>query len=458
MSSSNHSGPVIKIAGGRVIDPASGRDEVADVWIDGGAIVDGPIDDDREVETIDAGGLIVAPGLVDLMTELREPGFEEDETIQRGGAAALAGGYTTILAAGNTNPCTDSPGAVEFLRQKALAAGGPRVLVVGCVSKDRAGDQMAEIGLLVGAGAVALSDSPRPIANSALLKRALEYCRMFDLTIFNRPGVPELSRGGVMHDGRVALVLGLKGLPTEAEDLGVARDVRLAEETGGRLHVGPISAMGAVDLMSKVKSRGVRVTVSVCPHNLCGGADGGGGGDGGGGDGDGVGGDGVDKLSLSDGRLRSFDSRFKVHPPLRSGKHIAVLRDAVAAGEIDAIQSGHMPRAREKKMNDLDQSPFGLSSLETAMATVATTMIGHRGFDWPDLVQLMSTGPAEIAGVDAGTLAVGAAADVVLIDPAAQWTVDPGEFASLCVSTPLEGERLRGRVVRTLVGGEVRFG
>lgn len=422
------------ITGGRVIDPANDRDAIGDLLILNGRIA--AIDQTpEEIERIDATGKIVAPGLIDLSTELREPGFEEDETIASGGRAALAGGFTTIFAAGNTDPCTDSPGAVEFVRQKALSAGGPRVQVVGCVSKDRAGDQLAEIGLLVRAGAMALSDAPRPIANSALMKRALEYCKMFDLTIFNRPGVPELSRGGVMHDGRVALVLGFKGLPTEAEDLGVARDVRLAEETGGKLHIGPISAMGAVDLLSRVKSRGVNVTASVCPHNLCWGGG----------------------LQLCDASLRSFDSRFKVHPPLRSEKHIRTLRDAVASGEIDAIQSGHMPRAREKKMDDLDIAPFGLSSLETAMSTVATTMIGHGGFDWPDLIRMMSTNPASITAIESGTLGIGSSADVIVIDPDATWTVDSAQFQSKCTSTPLDSMTLRSRVVMAMVGGETRF-
>ena len=416
------------IRGGRVVCPASGRDEVGDLYVVDGCVSDSP--PSGEFETVEADGLIVAPGLVDLCTEVREPGFEEDETIESGGRAALAGGYTTIFVAGNTDPCTDSPGAVEFVRQKALVADGPRVQVIGCVSKDRAGDQLAEIGLLVRAGAMALSDAPRPLANSALLKRALEYASMFDRVIFDRPGVPELSRGGVMHGGKESLVLGLKGLSTEGEDLAVARDIRLVEATKGRLHFGPVSTMGSVDMIRRARARDVAVTSSVCPHNLC------------------LGGG----VELTDQDLRSFDSRFKVHPPLRSRRHVATLRDAVVAGDIDAIQSGHMPRAREKKMNDLDAAPFGLSSLETAMATVATTLIGD-GFDWPDLVRLMATRPAEIAGVAAGTLKIGAAADVVLIDPAAEWVVEPGGFESRCVHTPLEGMRLRSRVVRVFVGG-----
>jgi dihydroorotase len=249
--------------------------------------------------------------------------------------------------------------------------------------------------------------------NDALLKRALEYCRMFNLPIIDRPEVPGLAENGVMHDGRVSLVLGLKGLPTEAEDLAVARDVRLAEATAGRLHVGPVSTMGAVDMIRRVKSRGIVVTASVCPHNLC----------------------------LSDVELRSFDSKFKVHPPLRSGRHVETLRAAVADGTIDAIQSGHMPRSREKKMNDLDQSPFGAATLETTLATVITYLVFEGVIDWPTAIDRLSTTPARIA----------------IIDPNAQWTVDGTKFRSHCISSPLDGHDLRGQVSHTIVGGEIRF-
>jgi dihydroorotase len=241
--------------------------------------------------------------------------------------------------------------------------------------------------------------------------------------------VPELAENGVMHDGQVSLVLGLKGLPTEAEDLAVARDVRLAEATSGRLHVGPVSTMGAVDMIRRVKSRGIEVTASVCPHNLC----------------------------LSDVELRSFDSKYKVHPPLRSGSHVETLRRAVADGTIDAIQSGHMPRSREKKMDDLDQSPFGAATLETTLSTIITYMINEGVISWSDALNRLSMAPARIAGVDGGTLAVGSNADIVIIDPNEAWTVEGTAFRSHCISSPLDGHRLKGRVTHTLVGGAVRF-
>lgn len=428
----NSSAPSLLIENGRIIDPSQGIDRVGRLLIvdETIAAID-PSDGDlpNDCERIDASDKIVAPGLVDLGAELREPGHEEDETIQSGGLAALSGGYTSVLCCSNTSPYIDSPGAVEFVRQKAAKARGVRVYVIGCLSKERAGEQMAELGLLHEAGAVAFSDSPRPVPNDALLKRALEYCRMFDKPIIDRPEVPELAGEGVMHDGQVSLVLGLKGLPTEAEDLAVARDVRLAEATEGRLHVGPVSTMGAVDLIRRVKSRGIQVTASACPQNLC----------------------------LSDAELRSFDAKYKVHPPLRSGRHVETLRRAVADGTIDAIQSGHMPRSREKKMNDLDLSPFGAATLEITLSTIITYMINEGVLDWMKAIDRLSTAPARIAGIEGGTLQQGVAADVIVVDPDPSWTVTGSEFRSRCISSPLEGHTLHGKVVKTIVDGEVRF-
>jgi dihydroorotase len=430
--SGNQSPQPLLIEGGRFVDPSQGIDRVTRLLIvDGKVAAKDPSNGDlpTDLQTINAVGKIVAPGLVDLGAELREPGNEEDETIQSASHAALVGGFTSVLCCASTDPCIDSPGAVEFVRQKAAKARGPRIHVIGCLSKHRAGEQMAELGLLSEAGAVAFSDAPRAIPNNALLKRALEYMRMFNKPIIDRPGVPELSQGGVMHEGQVSLVLGLKGLPTEAEDLAVARDVRLAEATGGRLHVGPVSTMGAVDMIRRVKSRGITVTASVSPLNLC----------------------------LSDQELRSFESRFKVHPPLRSPRHVETLRGAVADGTIDAIQSGHMPRSREKMMNDLDQTPFGASTLETTLATIITFMVAPRIIDWSTAINRLSTAPAKIAGIQGGTLITGSVADLIVIDPDLEWTVDGSKFHSHCVSRPLDGLALKGHVTHAVVGGELRY-
>lgn len=421
------------IENGTLVDPSQNLHRPGRLLcVDGQVVSLDPADGDvpSDVQRVDASGCLVAPGLVDLGVELREPGAEEDETIASGSEAALVGGYTSILATSNTSPVIDSYGAVEYVRQKAAQASGARVHVIACLSKGGKGEQMAELGLLTEAGAVVFSDAPKPVPSDALLKRALEYCRMLDRPVFDRPSVPELAADGVMHDGKVALVLGLKGLPTEAEDLAVARDVRLAEATMGRLHVGPVSTMGAVDMLRRVKSRGVEVTASVCPHNLI----------------------------LDDSAMASYESRFKVHPPLRSPAHVEMLRNAIKDKTIDAIQSGHMPRSREKMMDDLDRSPFGLSSLETSLATAATALVRTGILDWLELFDRMSTRPAQIAGLDnAGSLLAGKDADIVIVDPNAGWKVDPTQFRSTCISTPLEGAELIGKVKATIVAGQVRF-
>ena len=420
------------IHGGRVLDPSQSIDRVARLLIvDGQIAAIDPVDGDvpEATRTIDVTGKLVMPGLVDMATEWRQPGFEEDETIASGSAAALAGGYTTVVLSSNNDPCTDSPGAVEFIRQKAAAIRGPHVHVMACVSQGRTGEQMAELGVLCDAGATAFSDAPRPIARDALLKRALEYCRMFDRVIIDRPGVPELSKGGVMHDGKASLVLGLTGIPTEAEDLAVARDVRLAEATGGRLHVGPISTMGAIDMIGRAKGRGIAVTASACPHNL----------------------------NLADEELRSFDARFKVHPPLRSPRHIDAINRAIASGVIDVIQSGHMPRSREKKLNDLDTALFGASSLETTLAVVATDLVAENVIDWPTVVRRMALRPSEILGLHSGTLQPGRSADVTIVDPQNSWKVQGDTFKSLSPSTPMEGRTLHSKVVLTIVNGEIMY-
>lgn len=422
----------ILIENGRLIDPGQQLDRVVTLLLSRGRVqaINPPADQlPSYYHRIDARGCIVAPGLVDLGAEFREPGHEEDETIRSGGAAAVAGGYTSVLCLANSDPPIDTPAGVELVRRIAEKAGGPRIHVVACLSEARRGEQMAQLGLLVSAGAVAFSDSPRPVGNSALLKSALDYCRMFDIPILDRPVDPDLVDRGVMHEGCTSLVLGLKGLPTEAEDLAVARDVRLAEATGGRLHVGPVSTMGSVDLIRRVKARGIAVTASVCPHNLW----------------------------QSDTALRSFDARFKVHPPLRSQRHIEMLRQAVVDGTIDAIQSGHMPRSQEKKLNDLDLAPFGAATLETSLAVVSTQLVASGRMSWLDAIERLSTAPARIAQLAAGTLAIGSPADVTIIDPEERWTVQAERFLSNCHSSPHDGDEVQGRVIYTIVGGQVRY-
>lgn len=414
------------ITGGRVIDPSQSLDRVMNVLIEDGRIAAFDVAPRQGDEVIDAKDLIVSPGLVDIHTQLREPGCEEDETIETGTAAAIAGGYTSIACIAETDPPIDTPAGVEFVRQKAARAHRCHVFVIACVSKNREGKELAEIGSLVEAGAVAFSDASLPIYNTDLLRRALEYCLMFDRPILNHPEVLDLSRGGVMHEGRTSLVLGLAGMPSEAEDVMVSRDLRLAESTGGRLHLMNISTAGSVELIRRVKRRGVRITAEVAPINF----------------------------TLTDELLRSFDAHCKLNPPLRSQADVEACIAGLADGTIDVIASCHAPRASEKKMQDLEQAPFGMVSLETTLPLVITKLIEPGHLDWLSALAKLTINPSRVLGLNKGTLAIGADADVTIIDPDLEWTVEPDKFRSKSSNTPLAGTKLRGKAVNVLVGGK----
>lgn len=420
------------ITGGRIVDPSQGLDRDGRLLLgDGKILAIDPLDGDlpTDCQHIDAQGCIVAPGLVDLEVELGEPGQEEDETISSGTLAALAGGFTSVACTSNTDPPIDSAAAVEFVRQKAARADRCRVYVVGCVSKGRMGEELAEIGSLVEAGAIALSDSPRPIENTALLRRALEYCLMFDRPVLDRPEIPSLTRGGVMHEGLTQLVLGLAPIPSEAEDLATARDLRLLETTGGRLHLSSISTAGSVELVRRSKGHGTKVTVSTRVANLC----------------------------FDDTQLRSFDANYKVNPPLRDQAHIDACLAAVEDGTIDCITCGHQPRALEKKMQELDAVPFGVTSLDTALSLIVTRLIRPGMLSWLRAIDSLSTQPARVLGIDAGTLQVGHPADVILIDPELTWHVRAKALHSRSSNTPLLGSTLVGRAKMVWVGGMRKF-
>lgn len=417
---------------GRIVCPRQGIDRIGRLLLSGGQItaID-PLDGDLPpaVSRLDAEGWIVAPGLVDLATELGEPGREEDETIESGAMAALAGGFTSIACSANTDPPIDTATAVEFVRQKASRADRCRVYVIGCVSKGRLGEELAEIGSLVEAGAIALSDSPRPLSNTALLRRALEYCLMFDRPILDRPEVPSLTRGGLMHEGEMQLILALAPMPAEAEDLATSRDLRLLETTGGRLHLSSISTQGSVELVRRSKHRGTPVSVGIRIGNLC----------------------------FDDTLLRSFDSSLKVNPPLRSREHIEACLEAVADGTIDLITTGHQPKSLDKKMQELSAVPFGMTALDTALAQVVTYLIKPGKINWKRAIECMSCAPADVLGIEAGSLEVGKPADVTLIDPEASWTVERSEIYSRNCNTPLFGKQLEGRVQMVWVGGRRKF-
>jgi len=421
------------IRGGRVIDPAQGIDRIDDVLVRDGLVVsighEGGQPLGRADETIEAGGLIVAPGLVDMHVHLREPGREEDETIETGTRAALAGGFTSVACIPNTEPPIDTQAAVEFIHQKAARADTCNVFVVACVSRGREGKELAEIGRLVEAGAVAFSDDGAPVYDAELMRRALEYCRMFDKPILAHEEVLELSRGGVMSEGLVSLLLGLPGMPAAAEDVMIGRDITLAEATGGRVHVMHVSTAGGVALIREAKRRGARVTAEACPHHF----------------------------TLTDESLRGFDSNYKMSPPLRTAADVEAIIEGLVDGSIDCIATDHAPHAREKKMLELDRAPFGILGLETAVGLSATRLVATGRIGWPRLIEALSTLPARILGINRGTLRPGAVADITLIDPERSWTVDINTFCSKSINSPFGGWTLRGRAVATIVGGRVKY-
>ena len=428
---SSASKPVtLHIRGGRLIDPLLGTDTVGDLWIHNGVIIAEKEIGDHQPLVIDAHGLIVSPGFVDCRVSLGEPGFEEDETIATGTAAALAGGFTLIASLPDTNPVVETRADAEFVLQQAQRAGNCRVVALGAVTKGREGKELAEIGELISGGAVAFTDAKQPITNAEVLRRALEYTRMWDSVILHMPQVAELVQGGVMHEGYYSSVLGLRGMPTAAEEIMVRRDIALAELTGGRIHLMALTSRRSVEEIRDAKLRGVRVTADVTPHHLL----------------------------LTDMELVSYNSNYKVDPPLRTRAHIDALIEGLIDGTIETISSDHTPIASEKKAREFDQVPFGISGLETLLPLCIEALITPGHLTWPQLIAKLTIGPGRLLGREkTKTLAAGTVADITLIDPAAKYEMDTTRFQSLGRNTPFHGRPATGRVHSTIVGGDVRY-
>jgi len=417
------------LAGGRVIDPSRDLDQVADVLIQDGKIagVGQRLSAPQGTDVRSVAGKIVAPGLVDIHVHLREPGNEDEETVASGARAAAAGGFTAICSMPNTDPVTDNQAAVGFIVRQSGRAGLARVYPIGAVSLGQKGERLAEFGEMVGAGAVAVSDDGKPVASSHLMRTALEYARTFGIPVADHCEDPALASGGVMHEGLVATRLGLKGIPAAAEEIMVARDCLLAELTGGHVHLCHMSTRGSVAIIREAKERGVRVTAEVTPHHL----------------------------TLTDSACDSYDTHAKMNPPLREAGDVAALRGALKEGVIDCIASDHAPHAYDEKEAAFDDAPFGIVGLETAFAVAHTELVCGGVLSLPELVRRMSTEPARVFHLPGGTLAVGAPADVTVLDLTAQWTVDPAAFHSKSRNTPFAGRSLTGLPRLTLVAGKV---
>jgi len=422
--------PVL-LRGGRVIDPSRGLDEVADLLLADGqvAAVGRDLGRPDDAEEVDVAGRVVAPGLVDLHTHLREPGGEHMETIATGAMAAVAGGFTAVCAMPNTDPAMDNEGVVGFVRRQAERAALARVYPIGAISVGQRGEQLAEFGEMVAAGAVAVSDDGRPVMSSHLMRTALEYASAFGIPVADHCEDLTLAQGGAMHEGEVSARLGLPGIPAAAEEIMVARDILLAELTGGHVHLCHMSTRGSVELIRRAKDKGIRVTAEACPHHF----------------------------SLTCERCEGYDTNAKMNPPLREAEDRDAIRRALADGTIDVIATDHAPHHYDAKEREFPDAPNGIIGLETALALALTHLVHAGLLPLRDLVLRMSTLPARLFHLPGGTLAAGSPGDVVVFDPDVEWVVDPSRFFSKSRNTPYTGTTLRGRAELTLVGGRVVY-
>ncbi len=422
--------PVL-IKGGRVIDPSQNRDEVADVLLIDGVVaeVGNDIGTPDDAEVVDAVGKVVAPGFVDVHVHLREPGKEEAETIATGARSAAAGGFTGVCAMPNTDPVTDNQAAIGFVIKQAREAEAARVYPIGTISIGQRGERLAEFGSMIAAGAVAVSDDGRPVVSSHLMRTALEYARTFDIPVADHCEEPMLSEGGVMHEGLVSTRLGLKGIPAAAEEIMVARDILLAELTGGHVHLCHMSTRGSVDLIRRGKDRGINVTAEATPHHF----------------------------TLTHDECSRYDTNTKMNPPLREAEDVDAIREAIADGTIDVIATDHAPHHYESKERDFDDAPFGITGLETALGLGMVELVAPATMTLSVLVRRLSTDPARIFGLPGGSLVRGTLGDVVVFDPDAKWTVTVDGFVSRSQNSPFIGRDLVGRVERTFVGGRTVF-
>jgi len=414
---------------GRVIDPANKRDEVADLLI-----VDGKIAEKSEVggqkseiEEIDVEGLIVAPGLIDMHVHLREPGFSHKETIESGARAAAAGGFTTVVCMPNTSPAADNPSTIAWINDRAAEAACVHVLPTGAISKNLAGEELSSIGSLAQAGIVAITDDGHCVQNHEVMRRAVEYARMVGLPVLDHCQDYNLVGNGVVHEGYWSILLGLPGWPAAGEEAMIMRNILLAELCDHHIHCQHVTTAGSVRLLREARSRGVKVSGEVCPHHI----------------------------ALTDEAIQNFDTNYKMNPPLRSRADVDALLEGIADGTLSILCSDHAPHANFEKEVEFDAAPFGIIGLETELGLFFDLLVHkHRKIDIVRLIEMYTVEPARLLRINAGTLSIDAPADVTLIDPDLEWTVRIDRFESASRNSPFDGWKLKGRAVRTIVGGK----
>ena len=423
--------PKVLLTGGRILDPSQNVDTVADILIDDGKVQAMGRDIGRpdHATVVDCSGYVVSPGFIDVHCHLREPGRADVETIASGARAAAAGGFTAVCAMPNTDPVIDNPAAVGFIVRQGLLAGAARVYPIGAISVGQCGEALAEFGEMVDAGAVAVSDDGKPVVSAQLMRSALEYALTFGIPVIDHCEEPTLAAGGAMNEGVVSARLGLKGIPDEAEEIMVIRDILLARLTRGHVHLAHMSTKGSVELIRWGKERGINVTAEVCPHHL----------------------------SLTESAVEGYNTNAKMNPPLRTDEDVEALRDAVRDGTIDLVATDHAPHHYDEKEREFQNAPNGIVGLETALAVVVDSLVVPGHIDFSTLVERMSCGPARLFGLPGGTLRPGSPADITVFDPERRWTVDPGRFLSKGRNTPYAGRTLTGRAVTTIVAGDIVY-
>lgn len=418
------------IKGGRVIDPANKIDDTLDILIDKEKIVSVEKNISASgCQVIEAKGKVVAPGFIDMHVHLREPGREDEETISSGTKAAAAGGFCSVVSMANTNPAVDNQEVVKFILRRALEEGTVSVYPVGAVTKGLKGEELAEIGELKEAGAVAISDDGEPIRSSFLMRCGLEYSKKFGLPLISHCEDKDLSQGGVMDEGLNSTILGLPGTPHQAEEIMVTRDIKLAELTGGKLHIAHLSTAGGIELLREAKKKGLRVSGEATPHHF----------------------------SLTSDAVKGYDPNTKTNPPLRSKEDVEAIIKGIADGIIDAIASDHAPHSLEEKEVEYDLAPSGIVGLETAIALSLNFLCHQRKINLVEIIKKFTVGPAKILGLDEGTLSIGAKANVTILDLQKEWVVDKDKFLSLSRNTPFHGMRLKGKAVMTIHQGKIVY-